>query len=172
MSDKIGPITLVKKQTQVFLGRDISQHDQISESTANLIDSEVKRMITEAHNKCRDILTAKRDLLEVLAEELLVKETLEAEQIFELSLPHISGKDREIVENQFKKIKAINQEIEEAKKQAKKEEAKKKRAEAKKKREAEKAKMEAEAAKSNESLDLNKKKNDSEDKSAKATEKK
>jgi cell division protease FtsH len=142
MSEKLGPITLAKKQTQIFLGRDISQHDQISEETAKLIDSEVKSIITKAHKKSLEILNNKRELLETLADELLLKETLEAKDIFELSLPFISGSDKEIVEKQFLKIKAINDEIKKAEKQAKKEEAKKK-AEKKKKREEEKAKKEA-----------------------------
>ena len=143
MSDKVGPIALVKKQTQMFLGRDISQHDQISEATANLIDSEIKLLITNAHKESLNILTDKRKLLEKLSEELLVKETLDAEEIFKLSLPFISGSDKEIVEKQFMKIKAINDEIKKAEKQAKKEEAKKK-AKEKKKLEAEKAKKEEE----------------------------
>ncbi len=145
MSDKIGPITLAKKQGQMFLGRDISQHDQISEATANLIDSEIKRIITDAHKKSLNILTDKRKLLEKLSEELLVKETLDAEDIFKLSLPFISGSDKEIVENQFLKIKAINDEIKKAEKIAKKEAAKKKaEAEKKNKLREEKAKKEAE----------------------------
>ena len=126
MSEKLGPITLAKKQTQIFLGRDISQHDQISEETAKLIDSEIKRLITNAHKKSLEILTDKRELLEALADELLLKETLDAGEIFELSLPFISGSEKEIVEKQFQKIKIINDEIKKAEKQAKKEEAKKK----------------------------------------------
>jgi cell division protease FtsH len=142
MSDKVGPITLVKKQTQIFLGRDISQHDQISEETAKLIDSEVKNLITVAHKKSIEILTDKRELLEKLADELLLKETLDAGEIFELSIPFISGSEKEMVEKQFLKIKAINDEIKKAEKKAKKEEAKEK-AEKKKKLQEEKAKKEA-----------------------------
>ena len=143
MSEKIGPIALTKKQSQIFLGRDISQHDTISEATANLIDSEIKRIITEAHSKSLDILSNKIKLLETLAEELLSKETLDAEEIFELSLPFISGSDKEIVENQFMKIKEINEEIKKAEEIAKKEEAKEK-AKEKRKLKAEQAKKEAE----------------------------
>jgi len=135
MSDKVGPIALAKKQSQVFLGRDISQHETISEKTANLIDTEIKRIITDAHNKCLEILTAKLELLKKLSEELLLKETLEAEDIFKLSLPFISGKDKDIVEKQFKKIQAINEEIKKAEELAKKEEAEKKAKEEKLKEE-------------------------------------
>ena len=159
MSDKIGPITLAKKQGQMFLGRDISQHDQISEATANLIDSEIKRFITDAHKKSLNILSDKRKLLEKLSEELLVKETLDAEEIFKLSLPFISGSDKEIVENQFLKIKAINDEIKKAEEIAKKEAAKKKaEAEKKKKLREEKAKKEA-AEKAEASEEENKQEN-------------
>jgi hypothetical protein len=143
MSEKVGPIALVKKQSQVFLGRDISQHDVISDSTANLIDSEIKRIITDAHKQSLEILTNKRKLLETLAEELLVKETLDAEEIFELSLPFISGTEKDIVEKQFMKIKVINEEIKQAEAQAKKEDAKEK-AKEKRRLKAEQAKIEAE----------------------------
>ncbi len=142
MSDKVGPIALTKKQTQIFLGRDISQHDQISEETAKLIDSEIKRIITDAHKKSLEILNNKRKLLETLADELLVKETLDAKDIFEISLPFIKGSEKEIVEKQFQKIKAINDEIKKAEKLAKKEAAKKKAKKIKKQKE-EKAKKEA-----------------------------
>jgi len=142
MSERVGPIALVKKQSQVFLGRDISQHDSISDTTANLIDSEIKRIITDAHKQGLEILRNKRKLLETLAEELLVKETLDAEEIFELSLPFISGSEKEIVEKQFMKIKAINEEIKQAEAQAKKDDAKKK-AKEKRRLKAEKAKKEA-----------------------------
>lgn len=142
MSEKVGPITLAKKQTQVFLGRDISQHDQLSEATANLIDQEIKVIITKAHNRAMEILNAKRELLVTLAEKLLIKETLEAEEIFKISLPFISGSDKDIVEKQFKKIQAINKEIEKAKEIARLEEEKKK-AEAKKKMQKEMAKKKA-----------------------------
>ncbi len=144
MSDTVGPIALVKKQTQIFLGRDISQHDQISEETAKIIDNEVRRIITDAHKKSLEILNNKRKLLERLADELLLKETLDALEIFEISLPFISGKEKDIVEKQFLKIKAINDEIKKAEKLAKKEEAKKKAEKKKKKLEKEKAKKEAE----------------------------
>ncbi len=143
MSEKVGPIALVKKQSQVFLGRDISQHDNISDTTANLIDSEIKRIITDAHKRGLEILTNKRKLLETLAEELLVKETLDAEEIFELSLPFISGTEKDIVEKQFMKIKVINEEIKQAEAQAKKEDAKEK-AKEKRRLKAEQAKIEAE----------------------------
>ncbi len=154
MSDKIGPIALAKKQSQIFLGRDISQHDNISEATANLIDSEIKHIITEAHSKSLDILSSKLKLLETLAEELLTKETLDAEEIFELSLPFISGSDKEIVENQFMKIKEINEEIKKAEAIAKKEEAKEK-AKEKRKLKAEQAKKEAEKQDQEEKKDEN-----------------
>lgn len=106
-----------------------------------------------------NILSDKRKLLEKLSEELLVKETLDAEEIFKLSLPFISGSDKEIVENQFLKIKAINDEIKKAEEIAKKEAAKKKaEAEKKKKLREEKAKKEA-AEKAEASEEENKQEN-------------
>ena len=146
MSEKIGPISLSKKEKQMFLGRDISQHNQISEKTANLIDSEIKGLVTKAHKKSVEILTDKKILLEKLAKVLLEKETLDADEIFKISLKYISEKDEEIVKEKFQKIKAINDEIKKADKEAKLE-AKKKKEKAKKEKEIQEQEKEKEEKK-------------------------
>ncbi len=76
MSEKIGPLAFGKKDEQIFLGREFAQHSDYSEETAMLIDKEVTRLVSEAHNKARKILQDNIDILHTMAEALLEKETL------------------------------------------------------------------------------------------------
>ena len=81
MSDTLGPITFGKKEEQIFLGREFAQHRDYSEETAVAIDKEVKRLVTEAYDCAKEILTEYSKALHALAEALLEKETLEAHVI-------------------------------------------------------------------------------------------
>ncbi|MBW1713397.1 MAG: ATP-dependent zinc metalloprotease FtsH [Deltaproteobacteria bacterium] len=85
MSDRLGPLTFGKREEQIFLGREISQHRDYSEQTAQLIDEEVKRLITENHKRAKDLLTRHRETLEVLAQALLEKETLNTSEVDQLA---------------------------------------------------------------------------------------
>ena len=81
MSDEMGPATFGKKDQEIFLGREIAQHRDYSENTAQKIDSEVKRVIMLAHKKAEDLLTKHLDGLHALAKALLDHEILDGEQI-------------------------------------------------------------------------------------------
>ena len=81
MSDKLGPVTFGKKVEQIFLGREISQHKDYSEKTAVDIDEEVKRIVLDAYETAKNLLTENRDLLEMLAKNLLEKETIDGSEI-------------------------------------------------------------------------------------------
>ena len=81
MSEKLGPLTFGKKVEQIFLGREIAQHKDYSEKTAVDIDEEVKRIILDAYGTAKSLLTENQDLLEMLAKELLEKETLDGSEI-------------------------------------------------------------------------------------------
>ncbi len=78
MSDKMGPITFGKKQEQIFLGREIAQHKDYSEKTAEEIDHEVKNIITERYKYAKDLLIANKDILFKVADLLLDRETIDA----------------------------------------------------------------------------------------------
>ena len=84
MSEKLGPLTFGKKQEEIFLGREISQHRDYSEQTAELIDEEVKRIITESEAKATDLLSKNMDRLHRVANALLEREILDAEEIEQL----------------------------------------------------------------------------------------
>ncbi|MBT5774381.1 MAG: ATP-dependent zinc metalloprotease FtsH [Dehalococcoidia bacterium] len=81
MSAKLGPRTFGRRQSMVFLGRDISEERDYSESTAELIDEEVRRVIEEAHERCRTVISAHRDKLDQLASTLTVDETIEGDDL-------------------------------------------------------------------------------------------
>ena len=81
MSDKVGPVTLGRKQHEVFLGRDIVDDRNYSEEVAFVIDQEIRSILEGAYTKVRDLLTENRDKLERLAETLLEKEVIEADEL-------------------------------------------------------------------------------------------
>lgn len=77
----LGPLTFGKKEEQIFLGREIAQHQDYSEDTAVKIDQEVKRIVMEQYERARQIILDNREAMERLAQELLTRETLDAVQI-------------------------------------------------------------------------------------------
>jgi cell division protease FtsH len=81
MSEKMGPLTFGKKEEQIFLGREIAQHRDYSESTAIRIDEEVKKLVTDAHQRTTEILTENLDTLHRLANSLLEREVLSGDEI-------------------------------------------------------------------------------------------
>jgi cell division protease FtsH len=81
MSEKMGPLTFGRREEQVFLGRDIARHQDYSEDTAIKIDQEVKRIVEQNYTRARAILTEQRHLLERVAEALLEREVLDAEEV-------------------------------------------------------------------------------------------
>jgi len=78
MSEHLGPITFGEKEELVFLGREIGEQRNYSEEIARQIDREVRRLIEEAHQTAKQILTAQRDKLRTLAERLIHEETVDA----------------------------------------------------------------------------------------------
>ena len=81
MSDAMGPLTFGKKEEQIFLGREIAQHQDYSEDTALRIDQEVKRFVTDNYTRAQKVLLEHKQKLLELAEALLARETLDAEQV-------------------------------------------------------------------------------------------
>ena len=81
LSDKLGPLTYTEDQGEVFLGRQVTQHKQVSDVTAHVIDEEVRRLIDSNYNRAKDILTANMDKLHKMAEALIKYETIDEMQI-------------------------------------------------------------------------------------------
>ena len=85
MSDKLGNVLYGDGPEYVFLGRDMmSRSKDYSEQTAQDIDAEVKRIIDEANNTAKELITANRDKLEIIANALLEYETLDGAQVTEI----------------------------------------------------------------------------------------
>ncbi len=85
MSESIGPLTYGKKEEQVFLGRDFAQSQDYSEGTAIRIDEEIKRIVTDNYDRAHDLLNSHKDELLCIAEELLIREVLDADQVTRLA---------------------------------------------------------------------------------------
>ena len=85
MSDAMGPLTFGKKEEQIFLGREIAQHQDYSEDTAVRIDQEVKRLVTLNYQRAHEVLVAQKGTLIKIADELLRREVLDAEQVRRLA---------------------------------------------------------------------------------------
>ena len=81
MSDKLGPLLYNDDQEEVFLGHSVTQTKNVSAATAELIDTEVRRIIDKAYEDCKTILTENRNQLELLGEALLEYETLTGDEI-------------------------------------------------------------------------------------------
>jgi cell division protease FtsH len=80
MSD-LGPATFGKKEEQIFLGREFSQHQDYSESTAVEIDKEVRRILDKAYKTAHEIITTNRTSLDRIARKLLERETLDGWEV-------------------------------------------------------------------------------------------
>lgn len=105
MSDKLGPMQFGQSQGgNVFLGRDFNSEQNYSDAIAYEIDQEMQRMIKEQYARTKDILTEKRDLLNLIAETLLEVETLDAAQIIHLkehgTLPERKFEEPSVVEEE------------------------------------------------------------------------
>lgn len=84
MSETLGPLTYGQHEDHIFLGREIAQHRDYSEATAQKIDSEIMNLIKNAHANAKDLLLKNRDILDRLSELLLEKETVMGKELDEL----------------------------------------------------------------------------------------
>jgi cell division protease FtsH len=84
MSDRLGPVALGRSQGGMFLGRDIAAERDFSEDTAAAIDEEVSLLVAEAYKRAIAVLNGNRSVLDELAEMLVERETVDAEDLQEL----------------------------------------------------------------------------------------
>ncbi len=81
LSDELGPIAYGEEEDEVFLGRSVTQHKNVSDDTARKIDEVVRGILDRAYSRTRQILTDNLDKLHIMAEALLTYETIDAQQI-------------------------------------------------------------------------------------------
>ncbi len=95
MSEKLGPVAFGKREEELFLGKEITKHDEYSEKTAQEIDEEIKRIVNTGMKRAETILRENIDLLHKLSKELLEREILDAEEIRKImngeELPAVKG---------------------------------------------------------------------------------
>ncbi len=84
MSPRLGPVALGQKDELIFLGREISEQRNYGEEVAKLIDEEVRRLVFEAYERSKAILTKYRSVLDDMSNSLIELETLEGERLREL----------------------------------------------------------------------------------------
>ena len=84
MSDRLGPVALGRSQGGMFLGRDIAAERDFSEDTAAAIDEEVSQLVAEAYKRATAVLNGNRKVLDELADMLVERETVDAEDLQEL----------------------------------------------------------------------------------------
>ena len=84
MSEELGPLTFGKKEGQIFLGREFTQHRDYSEMTAQRIDEEVRDIVTNAYKRAQRLIKDNLHTLHTLADSLLEKETLNSGDIDEM----------------------------------------------------------------------------------------
>jgi cell division protease FtsH len=84
MSDRLGPLTLGRREEMIFLGREIAQHQDYSEQTAVEIDQEVRRLVMENYERAKGIITSGIQALHNLASALLEREVLDGAEIEEI----------------------------------------------------------------------------------------
>ncbi|MBN1697504.1 MAG: ATP-dependent zinc metalloprotease FtsH [Spirochaetales bacterium] len=84
MSDDLGPIAFGQKDEPIFLGKEIARHKEYSEETARKIDDEIESIVTTCLNQAQMMLRDNKDKLTLLAETLVVRETLDGEEVSEL----------------------------------------------------------------------------------------
>ncbi len=81
LSEKLGPLTYSEEEGEVFLGHSVTQHKQVSDETAHIIDEEVRSVIDRNYKRAEKILNDNQDKLKLMAEALMKYETIDSEQI-------------------------------------------------------------------------------------------
>lgn len=84
MSEKLGPVLYGKDNDEVFLGMDYSTTKNYSDAYANIIDDEVKRILSECYSKCEELLTVHNDKLTLIAETLIKQEKIDKDLFIKL----------------------------------------------------------------------------------------
>jgi len=85
MSESLGPLTYGKREEQIFLGREIAKTQDYSEDTAIKIDTEVKGLVMNNYDRAKQVLTENKEILIRIADELLAREVLDADQVTRLA---------------------------------------------------------------------------------------
>ena len=106
MSDLLGPIRYSENSNEVFLGRAVTQNQNMSEETARLVDTEIKRLVTDGYEEAKKILQKHKKDWETLAEALIEYETLTGDEIKEVIAGNMIDKNKDAPVPEEKRTKA------------------------------------------------------------------
>jgi cell division protease FtsH len=81
LSERLGPLSYSEEDGEVFLGRQVTQHKQVSDETAHVIDEEIRRVIDVNYKRAKEILESNLDKLHIMADALVKYETIDETQI-------------------------------------------------------------------------------------------
>ena len=81
LSDKLGPLAYSEDEGEVFLGRSVTQHKNMSDETAHAIDEEIRNVINRNYDRAKNLLNENMDKLKMMADALMKYETIDAVQI-------------------------------------------------------------------------------------------
>jgi cell division protease FtsH len=84
MSDELGPMVYGENEGEVFLGRSVTMHKNVSDTTMQKVDTEIRRIVDQQYQLARKLIEDNRDKIEAMAKALLEWETLDAEQISDI----------------------------------------------------------------------------------------
>jgi len=84
MSDELGPLSFGRKEEQIFIGREISQHRDYSEQTALTIDREIRNIVDQNHKRAKQIVSDNIEALKRIAEALIEYETIDGAEVDQL----------------------------------------------------------------------------------------
>ena len=84
LSEKLGPLMYTEEEGEVFLGRSVTQHKQMSDETAHVIDEEIRRFIDRNYDRAAQILNDNMEKLHTMADALIRYETIDADQISDI----------------------------------------------------------------------------------------
>ena len=118
MSEKLGPVNFAEKNDQIFLGKELIRHKNYSEATAELIDIEVKKVVTRNYERAKKVLSENRTKLDMLAKALIEYESLDGSQIDLVlrgeTLPPLNLKEEPLSEKTEQKIEKAKQKTDSA----------------------------------------------------------
>ncbi|MBR5599054.1 MAG: ATP-dependent zinc metalloprotease FtsH [Alphaproteobacteria bacterium] len=106
MSDALGPIRYSENSNEVFLGRSVTQNQNMSEETARLVDAEIKRLVTDGYEEAKKILNKHKKDWETLASALMEYETLTGDEIKDVIAGKIVDKSKDAPVPEEKKTKS------------------------------------------------------------------
>ena len=95
LSKELGPVAYGENEEEVFLGRSVARQQNMSEETAQKVDSEIRKIVDKGYERARKVLTEKIEDLHKLAKALLTYETLSGEEIENLINKNVYPKDKE-----------------------------------------------------------------------------